>query len=130
MGGIKIAELGLLELDFLYRVDWKIVPNPEVLVDYYKGLVERADGYELEGTSKSLDNDADDEDDSDEVETPDAKTEGATDMKWQEWMKDVSNRQASTRHDSSQNVLIKDDPAQKPIKEEVQTPIVVNQEAS
>jgi hypothetical protein len=48
VGGIKIAELGLLELDFLYRLDWKIVPNPETLVDYYRGLVDRAPGYEIE----------------------------------------------------------------------------------
>ncbi|RYO86566.1 hypothetical protein DL766_003439 [Monosporascus sp. MC13-8B] len=49
VGGVKVAELKLLELEFLYRVDWKIVPNPEVLVAYYKGLVERCDGYILEG---------------------------------------------------------------------------------
>lgn len=49
VGGVKIAELGMLELEFLYRVDWRIVPNPDVLVDYYRGLVERADGYLLEG---------------------------------------------------------------------------------
>ncbi|KAK8025704.1 nuc-1 negative regulatory protein preg [Apiospora arundinis] len=49
VGGVKVAELKLLELEFLYRVDWKIVPNPEVLVAYYKGLVERCGGYALEG---------------------------------------------------------------------------------
>ncbi|RYP06820.1 hypothetical protein DL764_002932 [Monosporascus ibericus] len=49
VGGVKVAELKLLELEFLYRVDWRIVPNPEVLVAYYKGLVERCDGYILEG---------------------------------------------------------------------------------
>jgi hypothetical protein len=48
VGGVKVAELKLLELEFLNRVDWKIVPNPEVLVAYYKGLVERCDGYTLE----------------------------------------------------------------------------------
>ncbi|KIM92967.1 hypothetical protein OIDMADRAFT_67150, partial [Oidiodendron maius Zn] len=53
VGGIKIAELGLLELDFLYRVDWKIMPNPEILVDYYRGLVERTDLYELADDSSS-----------------------------------------------------------------------------
>jgi Cyclin len=47
VGGIKVAELCLLELEFLYRVDWKIVSHPEVLVDYYRGLVERADRYVL-----------------------------------------------------------------------------------
>ncbi|KAH6621356.1 cyclin-domain-containing protein [Chaetomium sp. MPI-SDFR-AT-0129] len=48
VGGIKVAELKLLELEFLHRVDWKIVPNPEVLVAYYQGLVERCPGYTLE----------------------------------------------------------------------------------
>ncbi|KAK8134004.1 nuc-1 negative regulatory protein preg [Apiospora sp. TS-2023a] len=49
VGGVKVQELKLLELEFLYRVDWKIVPNPEVLVAYYKGLIERCGGYALEG---------------------------------------------------------------------------------
>lgn len=63
VGGVRVAELKLLELEFLYRVDWKIVPNPEVLVAYYKGLVERCPGYALES------NGSDDEDeDDDEIE--------------------------------------------------------------
>ncbi|KAH8820458.1 cyclin-domain-containing protein [Xylogone sp. PMI_703] len=70
VGGVKVAELGLLELDFLYRVDWRIVPNPEVLVDYYRGLVERSEGYVLEGDDElSIDrlvSEGDDEDDEDE----------------------------------------------------------------
>lgn len=49
VGGIKLAELGMLELEFLYRVDWRIVPNPEVLVDYYRGLVARTESYIIEG---------------------------------------------------------------------------------
>jgi hypothetical protein len=53
VGGVKVAELKLLELEFLHRVDWKIVPNPEVLVAYYAGLVERCPGYTLEGTENS-----------------------------------------------------------------------------
>ncbi|RYP00659.1 hypothetical protein DL765_010901 [Monosporascus sp. GIB2] len=65
-GGVKVAELKLLELEFLYRVDWKIVPNPEVLVAYYKGLVERCDGYILEG-DESPGEEADDEE-SDETD--------------------------------------------------------------
>ncbi|KDN68050.1 putative cyclin [Colletotrichum sublineola] len=48
VGGVRVAELKLLELEFLYRVDWKIVPNPEVLVAYYRGLVERCPGYALQ----------------------------------------------------------------------------------
>jgi hypothetical protein len=47
VGGIKVTELNLLELEFLYRLDWKVLPNPEVLVNYYRGLVERADQYVL-----------------------------------------------------------------------------------
>ncbi|GJC82317.1 nuc-1 negative regulatory protein preg [Colletotrichum liriopes] len=63
VGGVRVAELKLLELEFLYRVDWKIVPNPEVLVAYYRGLVERCPGYALQ------EEDAVDEDeDSDEVD--------------------------------------------------------------
>jgi hypothetical protein len=48
VGGISLAELALLELEFLWRVEWKIVPQPEVLVDYYLSLVERCEGYALE----------------------------------------------------------------------------------
>jgi len=48
VGGVRVAELKLLELEFLYRVDWKIVPNPEVLVAYYRGLVDRCPGYALQ----------------------------------------------------------------------------------
>lgn len=107
VGGIKIAELGLLELDFLYRVDWKIVPNPEVLVDYYKGLVDRSDGYELEGDISSTEDDEVDENDDDEVDivdTPEVKAEEATDLKWKEWMNDVSTQKAviAKQEDSKQ----------------------------
>lgn len=41
-------ELALLELEFLEKMDWRIVPRADVLRDYYRSLVERADGYELE----------------------------------------------------------------------------------
>src|ERR1700735_1223081 len=68
VGGIKIAELGLLELDFLYRLDWKIVPNPETLVEYYRGLVGRAPGYEIEDEGTTSCSDA--EDDEDDIESP------------------------------------------------------------
>ncbi|KAE8405281.1 cyclin-domain-containing protein [Aspergillus pseudonomiae] len=37
VGGIK----------FLFRVEWRIVPQPEVLEDYYQSLVERCEGYEI-----------------------------------------------------------------------------------
>ncbi|KAM3498187.1 hypothetical protein MY10362_008482 [Beauveria mimosiformis] len=67
VGGVRLAELRMLELEFLYRVDWRIVPNPEVLVAYYRGLVERTPGYVLEGegaddmNDDDLENDFDDE---------------------------------------------------------------------
>ncbi|KAI3327618.1 cyclin-domain-containing protein [Xylariaceae sp. AK1471] len=48
VGGVKVAELKLLELEFLYRVDWRIIPIPEVLEAYYKGLVDRCDGYSIQ----------------------------------------------------------------------------------
>jgi hypothetical protein len=43
-----------LLMEFLYRVDWKIVPHPEVLVDYYRGLVGRADRYALGDDALSM----------------------------------------------------------------------------
>ena len=45
VGGVRVAELKLLELEFLYRVDWRIVPKPDVLVAYYEGLVDRHPGF-------------------------------------------------------------------------------------
>jgi hypothetical protein len=95
VGGIKLAELGLLELDFLYRVDWKIVPNPEVLVDYYRGLVERSEGYELEeDESSSLDEDDEDsgEGEISEIRDQDLKLGEATDVQWKAWMSENSSR--------------------------------------
>ncbi|KAH8674794.1 cyclin-domain-containing protein [Tricladium varicosporioides] len=97
VGGIKIAELGLLELDFLYRVDWKIVPNPEVLVEYYHGLVKRSEYYEIEDSSSSLDEDDENDVESNEAsEDADLKSEEkvATDVKWKAWMDDVSTKKA------------------------------------
>ncbi|PBP28165.1 cyclin-dependent protein kinase regulator pho80 [Diplocarpon rosae] len=98
VGGIKLAELGMLELDFLYRVDWKIVPNPEALVEYYRGLVERSAGYVIESDSCSTDeeDEADDGSNNPEVSSPEDKaqtpTEDTTDSKWKAWMDDVSTK--------------------------------------
>ncbi|KAL8769841.1 MAG: hypothetical protein Q9209_004279 [Squamulea sp. 1 TL-2023] len=50
VGGVSLKELALLELEFLWRVEWRIVPKPEVLVDYYRSLVERSEGYRIEGS--------------------------------------------------------------------------------
>src|ERR1700742_4744683 len=36
VGGVSMKELALLELEFLTRMEWRIVPKPEVLEDYYK----------------------------------------------------------------------------------------------
>lgn len=54
VGGVKLKELALLELEFLWRVEWRIVPRPEVLEDYYRSLVERSEGYEIDTTGKSV----------------------------------------------------------------------------
>lgn len=78
VGGVKVAELKLLELEFLYRVDWKIVPNPEVLIAYYKGLIERCPGYALEGDEDNVEDSDDIIDDSDEASDPDG--DGGTTM--------------------------------------------------
>ena len=78
VGGVKVAELKLLELEFLHRVDWKIVPNPEVLVAYYAGLVERCPGYTLEtppAAAAAAADDSDAVDDSDEIDEDDAAEE-------------------------------------------------------
>ncbi|KAI4184932.1 MAG: hypothetical protein L6R41_004424 [Letrouitia leprolyta] len=50
VGGVSLKELALLELEFLWRVEWRIVPKPEVLVDYYRSLVERSEDYQIEGS--------------------------------------------------------------------------------
>ncbi|EUC38503.1 hypothetical protein COCCADRAFT_783 [Bipolaris zeicola 26-R-13] len=53
VGGVSVRELALLELEFLRKLDWRIVPKPEVLVDYYKGLVDRGTGYIMEKQPES-----------------------------------------------------------------------------
>ncbi|KAI0392752.1 cyclin-domain-containing protein [Xylariaceae sp. FL0594] len=73
VGGVKVAELRLLELEFLYRVDWRIIPVPEVLEAYYKGLVERCDGYAIETTSDDSTPDDDEEDALDDDESDASK---------------------------------------------------------
>ena len=34
-------------------MEWRIVPKPEVLVDYYRSLVERSEGFKIEEEIKS-----------------------------------------------------------------------------
>ncbi|KFZ09160.1 hypothetical protein V502_08891 [Pseudogymnoascus sp. VKM F-4520 (FW-2644)] len=89
VGGIKLAELGLLELEFLHRVDWRIVPNPEVLVDYYRGLVSRTGDYAIE------DEDADVDAMGEPAAAGSAEAPGdeggGRDTKWEMWMRDVAH---------------------------------------
>lgn len=51
IGGVSPKELAILELEFLLRIEWKIVPRPEVLFGYYQSLVQRIEGYEMEHQS-------------------------------------------------------------------------------
>ncbi|KAG5359069.1 Nuc-1 negative regulatory protein preg [Yarrowia sp. C11] len=55
VGGISKAELNLLEVEFLVRVDYRIVPRVEVLSRYYERMVMRMNNvYQLvEGISSS-----------------------------------------------------------------------------
>ena len=55
VGGVSLKELALLELEFLWRVEWRIVPKPEVLADYYRSLVERSEGYQIEEKERDVD---------------------------------------------------------------------------
>lgn len=55
VGGVSLKELALLELEFLWRVEWRIVPKPEVLADYYRSLVERSEGYQIEEKKADVD---------------------------------------------------------------------------
>ncbi|EXJ93332.1 phosphate system cyclin PHO80 [Capronia coronata CBS 617.96] len=48
VGGVSMKELALLELEFLTRMEWRIVPKPEVLCDYYRSLIQRNSQYQLE----------------------------------------------------------------------------------
>ncbi|KAL1587597.1 hypothetical protein WHR41_03481 [Cladosporium halotolerans] len=69
IGGIPVSELATLELEFLQKVQWKIVPKPESLVDYYNSLVDRTEGFQLEprsgesSSSSSMMEDASDRED-------------------------------------------------------------------
>ncbi len=66
IGGIPVTELATLELEFLHKVDWKIVPKPEVLEEYYRSLVDRTEGFELEQTESSSSSLLDESDEGDE----------------------------------------------------------------
>lgn len=101
VGGIKLAELGLLELEFLYRLDWRIVPNPEVLVDYYRGLVGRTEDYILEsdvdsGHAMQVDPVQDEV----QVSNTARDSSDGTDTKWNKWMKDVADSSVIKKYEN------------------------------
>ncbi len=48
VGGVRLSEMSRLEREFLRRLDWKIVPQPEILSSYYHGLVLRSEKYTLD----------------------------------------------------------------------------------
>lgn len=80
---MSLKELALLELEFLWRVEWRIVPKPEVLVDYYRSLVERSEGFKIEeesssdkSSSKSSSSSSSSEEEMDFVESKAAKGKG------------------------------------------------------
>jgi hypothetical protein len=50
VGGVSVKELALLELEFLGRLQWRIVPQPETLSNYYRNLVDRNSRYYIEDT--------------------------------------------------------------------------------
>jgi len=65
VGGVTVKELALLELEFLERMNWRIVPwQNKILQDYYKNLVQRDPAYDFEerkpGEESSDDEDEDD----------------------------------------------------------------------
>lgn len=83
VGGVSLKELALLELEFLWRVEWRIVPKPEVLVDYYRSLVERSEGFKIEedstsdvSSSKSSSKSSSSEEEMDIVESKESKEKG------------------------------------------------------
>ncbi|KAK6360797.1 hypothetical protein TWF730_006919 [Orbilia blumenaviensis] len=54
VGGISLRELNVLELEFLNRVGWRIVPQVDVLREYYMSLVRRmGDGWGFEESPES-----------------------------------------------------------------------------
>jgi len=53
VGGIGVAELNMLELEFLKKVDWQIVPEPSVLEAYYKSMISQDPRYYIEPDTKA-----------------------------------------------------------------------------
>ncbi|KAL9083143.1 MAG: hypothetical protein Q9159_005961 [Coniocarpon cinnabarinum] len=53
VGGVSKKELAILELELLSKIEWRIVPNPEKLGEYYKSLVDNHPSYILSGPNSS-----------------------------------------------------------------------------
>ena len=51
--------MALLEIEILQRLQWRIVPRPEALEDYYGNLVGRSEGFVIEGEGESNGEEAD-----------------------------------------------------------------------
>jgi hypothetical protein len=66
VGGVSTKELAMLELDFLDRLDWNIVPKAETLEDYYRSLVTRADDYTLEAEEEEEEDEEEEEEEEEE----------------------------------------------------------------
>lgn len=99
VGGVRVAELKLLELEFLHRVDWKIVPDPDVLVAYYRGLVQRSPAYVLEDEVEEDEEEDDamcDEDDEETEISDDVGDEDGGDEDDEE-VEDVSDSEISAQ---------------------------------
>lgn len=91
VGGVTVKELALLELEFLQRVDWRIVPNSESLVDYYRNLIQRTDEWFIEGEEDDSEED-DDEEMGDEGDVESSGSSGSAERNTGETM-DVEQEQ-------------------------------------
>jgi len=54
VGGLGVAELNMLELEFLKKVDWKIVPEPSVMEAYYTSMISQDPRYCQEPSSADI----------------------------------------------------------------------------
>ena len=54
VGGVSKKELAILELELLTKIEWRIVPDPEQLSEYYQNLVDGNSEYVLEGSGSSV----------------------------------------------------------------------------
>lgn len=47
VGGVDAAELRRLVRHFLCYMEWRVVPHPDIIVAYYRGLIDRSEDYTL-----------------------------------------------------------------------------------